>query len=294
MGQRDLLRTKLDDQELNQVLVDCWGALVDNQLTRLNNLLTFREGFISWSKEAQQIISGKEKRPSITTLNLLASKSLRYPSGKCFAFLFFGFPSHLTLSTASEIVQKIRSLSDRANRWKEMAAQRLNCDQKVTMQEATVLFDEGEKLGINFDLLKTLRSALRSAKSWLNRVKRSKFEKGETCSSDIEELIEEHNALDLSLPNEVQKLKQAMKGYCICRRPYEGFMIGCDGCEEWYHGCCIGVSEAQAERFEKYLCARCSVEKVFSSSANTLAFVVRKWTCPKDLKKSRQNEYQKH
>ena len=26
--------------------------------------------------------------------------------------------------------------------------------------------------------------------------------------------------------------------YCICRRPFDEkrFMIGCDGCEEWFHG----------------------------------------------------------
>ena len=192
------------------------------------------------------------------------------------------------------MVQKVRTLSESANKWSFMASTRLNADQKMTMQEAKELFDQGEKLKINSDELKVLRSALRSARGWLNRVKRSKFDQGETSSSDVEDLIDEHDSLDLALPEEVQKLKQAMKGYCICRRPYEGFMIGCDGCEEWYHGSCIGISEAQAERCDKYVCVRCSIQKTFLGSANAVASVLRKWTCIKELKKSRQNEYQKH
>ena len=175
-----------------------------------------------------------------------------------------------------------------------MASTRLNAEQKMTIQEAKEIFDQGEKLRISSDELKVLRSAIRSARGWLCRVKRSKFDQGETSSSDVEDLIDEHDSLDLALPEEVQKLKQAMKGYCICRRPYEGFMIGCDDCEEWYHGGCIGISEAQAERFDKYVCARCSVQKTFLGSANTVASILRKWTCFKELKKSRQNEYQKH
>ena len=32
--------------------------------------------------------------------------------------------------------------------------------------------------------------------------------------------------------------------YCECRQPQGGrFMISCDGCEEWYHGDCVGVRE---------------------------------------------------
>ena len=48
--------------------------------------------------------------------------------------------------------------------------------------------------------------------------------------------------------------------YCVCRRPDGGdeFMIQCDRCEEWYHGKCIGVTEAAAEEIEEYECSLCS------------------------------------
>jgi len=272
---RDVFRTKLDDEDLSKNLVSRWVTLVDNQLTRLRNLQKNRDKFISWSKEAQQVMTGKGKRLSIAVLSHLATQSLDYPSG-------------------SEMVQKVRTLSNRANIWSALVTKSFESENKMTMQEAKELFDEGEQLKISCDKLKVLRNALKGAKSWLNRVKRSNFVHGETSSSDVAELIDEHESLDVSLPDEIQKLKQAMKGYCVCRRPYEGFMIGCDSCDEWYHGTCIGVSEAQAERFDKYVCIRCAVEKTFYASANLVVSVIRKWTCRNDLKKSRQNEYQRH
>lgn len=40
---------------------------------------------------------------------------------------------------------------------------------------------------------------------------------------------------------------------CICAR----FRSGCDGCEEWYHGDCINVSEKEAKHIKHYYCQRC-------------------------------------
>jgi hypothetical protein len=85
-----------------------------------------------------------------------------------------------------------------------------------------------------------------------------------------------------------------MKNYCLCRRPYEGFMIGCDDCEEWFHGACIGVSETRADRVDKYVCIRCSVARVFKNSASEIAGVIRKYCSGKDLRRTRQVEAQKH
>jgi len=34
------------------------------------------------------------------------------------------------------------------------------------------------------------------------------------------------------------------KLWCICRQPHNNrFMICCDGCEEWFHGQCVGISK---------------------------------------------------
>lgn len=164
----------------------------------------------------------------------------------------------------------------------------------MTMLEAKAFVDEGDKLKLVCQELKVLRNAIRSTKLWMAQVKKCKVELGATAAADLESLIDEHDSLLIAVPEEVDKLKQATKGFCLCRRSYEGFMIGCDSCEEWYHGSCIGVSVSQADRYEKYVCVRCCVKRVFDGSAINIANIIRKWTSKKDCKKARQAEYQKH
>lgn len=47
--------------------------------------------------------------------------------------------------------------------------------------------------------------------------------------------------------------------YCLCRKWYqEGeFMIGCDSCDEWYHGPCVGITPEFADTLRFYECPRC-------------------------------------
>ncbi|XP_067660501.1 nucleosome-remodeling factor subunit BPTF-like [Haliotis asinina] len=46
--------------------------------------------------------------------------------------------------------------------------------------------------------------------------------------------------------------------YCHCRQPEDGgFMIACDGCDEWFHGDCVGVTESMAETMGDYHCPTC-------------------------------------
>jgi len=39
--------------------------------------------------------------------------------------------------------------------------------------------------------------------------------------------------------------------YCVCKQPYDqnaDFMIGCDVCNEWYHGSCVGVTQKESKK----------------------------------------------
>ncbi|CAF0999548.1 unnamed protein product [Didymodactylos carnosus] len=58
-----------------------------------------------------------------------------------------------------------------------------------------------------------------------------------------------------------QRAKERL--YCVCRTPYDEskFYIGCDICQDWYHGKCVGITPDDAEKFEVYVCPRCSTEK---------------------------------
>ncbi|XP_042562667.1 CXXC-type zinc finger protein 1-like isoform X2 [Clupea harengus] len=46
--------------------------------------------------------------------------------------------------------------------------------------------------------------------------------------------------------------------YCVCRKPdINCFMIGCDNCNEWFHGDCIGISEKMAKAIREWYCEKC-------------------------------------
>ncbi|XP_038604238.1 CXXC-type zinc finger protein 1 isoform X2 [Tachyglossus aculeatus] len=46
--------------------------------------------------------------------------------------------------------------------------------------------------------------------------------------------------------------------YCICRKPdINCFMIGCDNCNEWFHGDCINITEKMAKAIREWYCLQC-------------------------------------
>ncbi|XP_053551421.1 CXXC-type zinc finger protein 1 [Bombina bombina] len=46
--------------------------------------------------------------------------------------------------------------------------------------------------------------------------------------------------------------------YCICRKPdINCFMIGCDHCNEWFHGHCINITEKMAKAIREWYCQQC-------------------------------------
>ena len=44
---------------------------------------------------------------------------------------------------------------------------------------------------------------------------------------------------------------------CLLNR----FYIGCDVCADWLHGSCINITPDEADKFEVYVCPRCSTGK---------------------------------
>ncbi|XP_068280821.1 transcription initiation factor TFIID subunit 3-like, partial [Nyctibius grandis] len=46
--------------------------------------------------------------------------------------------------------------------------------------------------------------------------------------------------------------------YCVCRKPdINCFMIGCDNCNEWFHGDCINITEKMAKAIREWYCHQC-------------------------------------
>ncbi|KAK3793186.1 hypothetical protein RRG08_009485 [Elysia crispata] len=74
--------------------------------------------------------------------------------------------------------------------------------------------------------------------------------------------------------------------YCICRSAdSERFMIGCDHCEEWYHGDCIGITTEDARQIKRYYCDACI--------ARNKNLEIQYKTKKKDRRTSESSEYEK-
>lgn len=49
------------------------------------------------------------------------------------------------------------------------------------------------------------------------------------------------------------------KVYCICRTPYDEtkFYVGCDLCNNWFHGDCVGITEESSKTLTEFVCVEC-------------------------------------
>uniref|UniRef100_A0A7N8WTB1 Bromodomain PHD finger transcription factor n=1 Tax=Mastacembelus armatus TaxID=205130 RepID=A0A7N8WTB1_9TELE len=56
-----------------------------------------------------------------------------------------------------------------------------------------------------------------------------------------------------------KETKKDTKLYCICKTPYDEtkFYIGCDRCQNWYHGRCVGILQSEANHIDEYVCPQC-------------------------------------
>lgn len=265
-----------EDPTLIYDLRESWAAVVNADIERLMELQRKRDKFLEWCEHADEIVSSSDKKVSIDTLNELDQQSAGYPS-------------------SSDVVSRVRKRANDAQQWLKVAKELIDSGERIPIEDAKHITNAGDKLNITCDEYKTLRSALKATRSWLLKVKKINGGKeGQTSAVGVTELINEHNNFLVTANDEFEKLQQTMCGYCICRQPYEGFMIGCDTCEEWYHGPCVGISESQAEKCDKYVCIRCNTLKVYNDNISTIAAVVRKWSSASGLVKARTADDQRY
>ena len=38
---------------------------------------------------------------------------------------------------------------------------------------------------------------------------------------------------------------------------YSRFYIGCDRCQDWFHGSCVGITKSEADKLDTYICPNC-------------------------------------
>ncbi|XP_037073922.1 LOW QUALITY PROTEIN: nucleosome-remodeling factor subunit NURF301-like [Pollicipes pollicipes] len=56
-----------------------------------------------------------------------------------------------------------------------------------------------------------------------------------------------------------QSAKENRELFCFCRTEYDEsqFYIGCDKCEDWFHGRCVGILPSEGDDIDDYVCPRC-------------------------------------
>lgn len=234
--------------ELNKRLKGAWGYAVSDQLVRLQILKAERRKFEDWCLRASQILSDEKKLTSEKLVDL-AEKSRHFPASKSNKFdvrrmfhedahqllliliLTYLSPPSLLLKIDRDMVSKIRGLSVKVSKWIKKTRELFESGEKIDMQDAKNQIETGEKMKVHTEELRHLKAELRATRSWSNRANKCNLEQGTIHVTDIKLLIEEHESLLIEMPDELDVLKQATVGYCICRRPYDGFMIGCDHCE---------------------------------------------------------------
>ncbi|MEE6507150.1 hypothetical protein FKM82_007977 [Ascaphus truei] len=71
----------------------------------------------------------------------------------------------------------------------------------------------------------------------------------------------EAQKLDVYICNDCKRAQEGSSEelYCFCRTPYDDsqFYIGCDRCQNWFHGRCVGILQSEAEYIDEYVCPQC-------------------------------------
>ncbi|OMO76899.1 hypothetical protein CCACVL1_15358 [Corchorus capsularis] len=52
--------------------------------------------------------------------------------------------------------------------------------------------------------------------------------------------------------------------YCKCEMPYnpDDLMVQCEGCKDWYHPACVGVTIEETKKLDHFMCSECSEDDV--------------------------------
>ncbi|XP_058794232.1 nucleosome-remodeling factor subunit NURF301 isoform X2 [Phymastichus coffea] len=63
------------------------------------------------------------------------------------------------------------------------------------------------------------------------------------------------SAVGPSMSSRIKKEKL----YCLCRTPYDEtkFYVGCDLCNNWFHGDCVGITEEMSKSMSEFVCTEC-------------------------------------
>lgn len=128
--------------------------------------------------------------------------------------------------------------------------------------------------------IKMLKSMVQRTAVWQVKVRKALAPKpGETRPFSMDVL----NSLDCGSPDhpfdvpETFCLASAIedKGHrhCFCGGANDGtFMLGCDKCDEWFHGRCVHINKEHGSKLDSWLCPRCKGDEIDLNNLNLGGF----------------------
>ena len=72
---------------------------------------------------------------------------------------------------------------------------------------------------------------------------------------------DEDEAVELDEEEDFEHGEVALCGACRDENASDEFWIACDICSTWFHGTCVNITPAKAERIKRYICPVCSSKK---------------------------------
>ncbi|KAK2711375.1 hypothetical protein QYM36_012529 [Artemia franciscana] len=61
------------------------------------------------------------------------------------------------------------------------------------------------------------------------------------------------------MTEQVKESESTEKSYCVCKQPYDPnrFYVGCDACNNWFHGECVGITKKMSKKMTEFICEGC-------------------------------------
>lgn len=283
-----------------EALLDFWVRSLHLLKCRLNEAHTWRE-------RAALLMSsiGKPSGPSLKNL----SSGVQDWEDRATQLLLAGVQRGVRVSVRGALETHLKHikawtasaaefLSSSSVNGLETASQDGDGDQGMTYLALQDFVREGEQLHIERPgMIADLKAELRKAKSWLSRYARTAPGSGISAAVPSKEagleldalIAEAKQALKVDVREELEIISQATRRYCLCRQLYHGSMVGCDECDEWYHFQCVGLTQFQVEKADKYVCIRCSLKNSFCSTASLAAQITNRWSVPEEAQKARES-----
>lgn len=189
-----------------------------------------------------------------------------------FRFLYF-LSEILEVDLPERLILKEKA-QDRLMDWKNRVEAALN--QPKSIRGLTVLLKEGSKYQNVNPLLESLKESIHREKItlWTARVQEI-FKSSSPDPKVVHDLLARAKEMGIQ-SEETQKLQKILEEvsvkaepegesedalYCICKKPADNDMIGCDECQDWFHMDCVSITPEIAENLVNYVCPSCCKNK---------------------------------